>query len=142
MKKHGAKLVVTNGCFDVLHPGHVKLLRRAKSLGTFLLVLLNSDKSVQALKGPHRPLNCQADRALVLNELECVTAIYIFDEPRATKWLGLAKPSVWAKGGDYTLASLNQGEVSAVRSNGGEIVIIPTFGDVSTTKLLRALAGQ
>ena len=138
VKQNGAHLIVTNGCFDVLHPGHVKFLRLAKATGTFLLVLLNSDRSVRELKGPQRPINNQLDRALVLNELECVTGIYIFDDKRATSCLELTKPHVWAKGGDYTLDTLDPGEVEAVRLGGGGIAVIPAQGDIPTTKILQA----
>lgn len=129
-------LVVTNGCFDLLHAGHIEYLRQAKELGTQLLVGLNSDRSVQALKGPGRPLNSERDRAVVLNELQCVDAIYIFDEDRATKFLELAKPNIWAKGGDYRLESLDLHERLAVAAADGKIVIIPMVRGLSTTNIL------
>jgi rfaE bifunctional protein nucleotidyltransferase chain/domain len=133
----GARLVMTNGCFDLVHAGHIRYLRQAKTMGTFLLVLLNSDESVRLLKGPNRPINCEQDRAILLNELECVTAIFVFSDKRVTKWLKLLKPQVWVKGGDYTIDSLDQQEVATARANGTHIEIIPMQGDISTTKILQ-----
>jgi len=132
----GAKLVVTNGCFDLLHLGHVTYLEKARNLGDALLVGLNSDASVQALKGPGRPLNPEDDRAGVLAALAAVDAVSIFPEATATAFLKLTAPDIWVKGGDYTLESLNQEERRAVESAGGRIVILPLMRGRSTTALL------
>lgn len=134
-----SRLVVTNGCFDLLHAGHIKLLRRAAAQGDWLLVLLNSDRSVRELKGPTRPLNREMDRALVLDELDCVDGIFIFDEKRATRWFKFIKPYVWVKGGDYTIESLDQDEVKAVQAGGGKVCILPLLDNLSTTKILSGM---
>ena len=132
----GQKLVVTNGCFDLLHLGHVSYLEEARNRGDVLLVGVNSDASVRALKGPERPLNSEKDRAMVLAALEAVNAVCIFDAPSATQFLSLAEPDLWIKGGDYTLDSLNQDERRTVERGGGRIVIVPLIPGKSTTSLL------
>ena len=136
----GARVVVTNGCFDLLHLGHVTYLEKARSLGDKLLVGVNGDASVRSLKGPNRPLNPEMDRALVLAALECVDAVTIFQEVEATLFLREAKPDVYVKGGDYTLATLNVDERQAVEENCGQIAIIPAVEGKSTTKLVRQMA--
>jgi len=95
------KLVVTNGCFDILHVGHTRYLKEAKALGDYLLVGINSDSSVKKIKGPHRPINKAEDRAEVLNALACVDFTFIFHEESADEFLKLAKPDIYVKGGDY-----------------------------------------
>ena len=132
----GRKLVVTNGCFDLLHAGHVLYLEAARNLGDGLLVGVNSDAAVRELKGPDRPLNCQADRALVLAALESVTAVFVFDEVRATDFLRLAQPDIYAKGGDYTLETLDQDERKAVEQGGGRIHLIPFVPGRSTSGMI------
>lgn len=133
------RLVVTNGCFDILHAGHITYLEAARNLGDALLVGLNSDASVRTLKGPGRPINPQDDRALVLAALEAVSAVCLFDDPRATRFLHLAQPDIYAKGGDYTIETLDQGERQSVESHGGRIVLIPMLPGRSTTGLLTRL---
>lgn len=136
----GKKLVVTNGCFDLLHLGHVTYLEAAHSQGDALLVGVNGDASVRALKGPERPINPELDRAAVLAALAAVDAVCIFPEPRAVDFLALAKPDVYVKGGDYTLESLNADERSVVEGCGGRIVILPLIPGKSTTLLLRRVS--
>lgn len=136
VNQNGAKLVMTNGCFDLVHAGHVQYLKKAKALGTFLLVMLNSDESVRQLKGPTRPLCNECDRVTVLNEMECVDAVFVFNDKRVTKWLKLLKPQVWCKGGDYTIDSLDQDEVATARANGTQIEIIPIQSIISTSNIL------
>jgi rfaE bifunctional protein nucleotidyltransferase chain/domain len=136
----GAKLVVTNGCFDLLHLGHVSYLEKARNLGDALLVGLNGDAAVQALKGPGRPLNPENDRAGVLAALAAVDAVSIFPEVTATAFLKLAAPDLWVKGGDYTLETLIQDERRAVESAGGKIVILPLMRGRSTTALVTQAA--
>ncbi len=136
----GQKLVVTNGCFDLLHLGHVTYLETARNLGDGLLVGLNGDTSVRGLKGPGRPLNPQADRAAVLAALESVTAVCIFDEVTATRFLERAQPDIYVKGGDYTLETVNQEERRTVEQGGGKIIIIPFVPGRSTTELLKKLS--
>jgi rfaE bifunctional protein nucleotidyltransferase chain/domain len=134
-------LVVTNGCFDLLHVGHVTYLEAARSLGDLLLVGLNGDASVRELKGPGRPLNAESDRAIVLAALQMVDAVCIFPEPTATRFLALAQPDVYVKGGDYTLETLNQDERRAVESAGGRIVLLPLVPGRSTTALMKLIGG-
>lgn len=134
------RLVVTNGCFDLLHPGHVLYLETARNLGDALLVGLNGDNSVRELKGVGRPVNVQDDRAIVLAALESVSAVCIFEDRTATQFLQRAKPDIYVKGGDYTVETLNQDERKAVESGGGKIVIIPFVSGKSTTSLLHKIA--
>lgn len=133
------KIVFTNGCFDILHVGHVRSLQAAKSLGDRLVVGLNSDESVRALKGANRPFNPESDRAEVLAALESVDYIVIFPEPRATKLLQEIRPHIYAKGGDYTPESLEQEEVQALRAIGTRIEILPLVPGKSTTNLIHLI---
>lgn len=134
------KLVVTNGCFDLLHLGHVSYLENARSLGDGLLIGVNADTAVQQLKGPDRPVNPEGDRAAVLAALECVSGVCVFAEPTATRFLSMARPDVYVKGGDYTLESLNQEERRLVEGAGGKVVIVPVVPNRSTTALLKKIA--
>jgi rfaE bifunctional protein nucleotidyltransferase chain/domain len=136
----GKTLVVTNGCFDLLHAGHVTYLEAARSQGDVLLIGLNSDESVRQLKGPSRPVNDEADRARVLAALECVDAVCLFPEVRAVRFLSLAQPDVYVKGGDYTAATLNPEERGIVESAGGRIVILPLVPCKSTTALFKKIS--
>ena len=140
MRKAGRKLVVTNGCFDLLHAGHVTYLEQARSLGDALLVGLNGDEAVRILKGADRPINDEQDRAMVLAALESVSGICIFAEATATRFLAHAEPDVYVKGGDYTLETLNQEERGTVEKCGGKIVIIPFVAGKSTTATLAKIA--
>jgi rfaE bifunctional protein nucleotidyltransferase chain/domain len=135
----GGKLVVTNGCFDLLHLGHVTYLENARNLGDALLVGVNGDSAVQGLKGPGRPVTTESDRAAVLAALESVNAVCIFTERTATSFLALARPDIYVKGGDYTLETLNQQERHAVESAGGKISIIPFVPGKSTTAILQKI---
>ncbi len=137
----GRKLVVTNGCFDILHAGHVTYLQAARALGDLLLVGVNGDEGVRALKGPGRPLNVEGDRAFILSALACVDAVAVFPEMRATNFLARAQPDIYVKGGDYTVDSLDQDERRVVESAGGRIVIIPFVPGKSTTGLIGRMKG-
>ena len=132
----GKKLVVTNGCFDLLHLGHVSYLESARNLGDALLVGVNSDSATRELKGAGRPVNSEMDRAAVLTALASVDGVCVFAEKTAVKFLSAAKPDIYVKGGDYTLETLNQDERRAVEQAGGKIVIIPLVPGKSTTALL------
>jgi rfaE bifunctional protein nucleotidyltransferase chain/domain len=132
----GKKLVVTNGCFDILHSGHVTYLESARNLGHALLVGVNGDNSARELKGAGRPVNSENDRAAVLAALGSVDGVCIFTEKIATEFLERAQPDIYVKGGDYTLETLNQEERRAVEQAGGKIVIIPLVPGKSTTALL------
>src|SRR3954454_18492859 len=115
MRQAGQRLVLTNGCFDLLHVGHVRYLQQARRLGDALAVAVNGDESVQTLKGAGRPLNSEADRAEVLAALECVDLIMIFPDVRATDVIKTIRPAIYVKGGDYTLENLNAEEVAALK---------------------------
>jgi rfaE bifunctional protein nucleotidyltransferase chain/domain len=136
----GKKLVVTNGCFDILHLGHVTYLETARNKGDALLLGVNSDAAVRGLKGPGRPVNSESDRALVLAALQSVDAVCLFTETTATKFLAAAQPDIYVKGGDYTLETLNQDERRAVESAGGKIVLVPFVPGKSTTGLLEKIS--
>ena len=133
------QLVVTNGCFDLLHLGHVTYLENARNHGDMLLVGVNSDAAVRGLKGEGRPVNSESDRAAVLAALESVDAVCIFPDVRATNFLAAAQPDIYAKGGDYTLETLDQTERRTVEQAGGKIVLIPFVPGKSTTGLLKKL---
>lgn len=140
MRADGRKLVVTNGCFDLLHPGHVTYLESGRNMGDALLVGLNGDDSVRQLKGPGRPVNCEGDRAAVLAALESVAGVCVFAERTATRFLAAAQPDVYLKGGDYTLETLNQDERRTVEQAGGKVVIISFVPGKSTTELLKKIS--
>ena len=133
LDSEGKRLVFTNGCFDLLHVGHVRYLQDARALGDALVVAVNGDASVRALKGPTRPINNEADRAEVLAALECVDFVTVFHEERVTELARLTRPHIYAKGGDYTIESLNPEEVAALREAGSEIRILPLVPGKSTT---------
>jgi len=135
----GKKLAFTNGCFDILHPGHVTYLEAARNLGDGLLVGINGDEATRQLKGPNRPVNSQDDRAAVLAALESVSGVCIFAEPTATRFLAAAQPDIYVKGGDYTLDTLNQEERRTVERAGGRIMIIPFVPGKATTALLKKI---
>jgi rfaE bifunctional protein nucleotidyltransferase chain/domain len=139
MRASGKKVVVTNGCFDLLHLGHVSYLEQARNEGDLLLVGVNGDASVRELKGPERPLNPESDRAAVIAALESVAAVCIFAEKTAMRFLSRAQPDIYVKGGDYTLETLNQDERRTVEQSGGRIVILPLVSGKSTTSLLEKL---
>jgi D-beta-D-heptose 7-phosphate kinase / D-beta-D-heptose 1-phosphate adenosyltransferase len=136
----GGRIVATGGCFDLLHAGHVGLLREARRLGDCLVVCLNSDSSVRALKGPGRPLVRAEDRARILTALECVDAVVVFGEPTPAAVLDRLRPDVWVKGGDYASDELTEAPV--VRRHGGEVVLLPYLSRHSTTALLAAAQGK
>ncbi|HEX2285294.1 MAG TPA: PfkB family carbohydrate kinase [Mycobacterium sp.] len=136
LRRRGGRLVATGGCFDLLHTGHVRLLRQARQLGDALVVLLNSDASVRALKGPRRPVMADVDRARVLAALACVDAVAIFDELSPEAALEQLRPDIWVKGGDYTEADLP--EAGLVRRHGGEVVLLPTVAGYSSSNLIAA----
>ena len=135
----GQRVVFTNGCFDLLHVGHIRCLEAARALGEALVVALNGDESVRALKGPTRPINDERDRAEVLAGLACVDFVTIFHDPRVTDVIAKVRPHVYAKGGDYTVDSLDPGERAALESAGTEIRILPLVPGKSTTATIEKL---
>jgi D-glycero-beta-D-manno-heptose 1-phosphate adenylyltransferase len=136
----GRKLVVTNGCFDVLHTGHVVYLAAARNLGGALLIGVTSDKGVHQLKGPDRPVNSENDRATVLAALASVDGVCIFSETTAMRFLTVARPDIYVKGGDYTVDTINQDERRLVESQGGRVEIVPGVKGKSTTALLEKIS--
>jgi len=136
----GHKMVFTNGCFDVLHPGHVDLLKRARALGDGLILGLNSDESVKMLKkGDDRPLNTQEDRAFVLAALECVDYIVVFHESTPLELIKGVRPQVLVKGGDWTPDKIVGREV--VEKAGGEVLSLPLLEGYSTTSFVEKIRG-
>jgi D-glycero-beta-D-manno-heptose 1-phosphate adenylyltransferase len=140
LRAEGKKVVFTNGCFDLLHVGHVRYLRAARKLGDILVVGINGDESVRVLKGPNRPINNERDRAEVLAALECVDLVTIFPDVRATRLLEMVRPAIYAKGGDYTPATLNAEERAVLEKIGPDIRIIPFEAGYSTSLVLEKLA--
>lgn len=136
----GKRLVFTSGCFDVLHAGHTRYLAQARALGDALIIALNADASVSALKGPSRPVNSEADRAEVLLALKSVDAVLVFGESETTELIRHIRPHLFAKGGDYTLDTLNQNERRALEKIGAEIHLLPVVEGRSTTATLARMA--
>jgi D-beta-D-heptose 7-phosphate kinase / D-beta-D-heptose 1-phosphate adenosyltransferase len=128
-------VVATGGCFDLLHAGHVATLQAARRLGDCLIVLLNSDASIRRLKGPGRPLQPVADRAAVLEALDCVDAVQVFDTDTPVRALEKLRPHVFAKGGDYAVDDLP--EARALAHFGGQVVVLPYLAGRSTTHLMQ-----
>src|SRR5215831_19173949 len=139
LRAAGKKLVATNGCFDLLHVGHVRYLRAARALGDFLAVGLNGDRSVRELKGTGRPITTERDRAEILAALECVDLVTIFPQTRATKFLAAVRPSVYVKGSDYTPNTLDEEEHAILNKIGAEIRLIPFETGYSTSGLVEQI---
>jgi len=138
----GGTVVATGGCFDLLHVGHLSTLRAARQLGDCLIVCLNSDRSVRALKGPTRPVVPQSDRARLVAALDCVDAVVTFDELTPERVLDQLRPDVWVKGGDYFLDGPDGEpalpEAELVQRWGGQTVVVPYLSGRSTTRLIAA----
>jgi rfaE bifunctional protein nucleotidyltransferase chain/domain len=139
LRSGGKKIVATNGCFDLLHVGHVRYLQAARALGDLLVVGLNSDRSVQELKGARRPVTTQSDRAEILAALECVDLVTIFPEIRATKFLTAVRPAVYVKGGDYTSGTLDEEERTILKDIEAAIRLIPFETGYSTSGLIEQI---
>jgi D-beta-D-heptose 7-phosphate kinase/D-beta-D-heptose 1-phosphate adenosyltransferase len=137
VKLHNRKIVFTNGCFDVLHYGHVRYLLDAKSLGDLLVVGLNSDGSVRRLKGESRPINGEKERAFVLAALEFVDYIVVFEEDTPEKLIETVKPDVLVKGGDYQIENIVGADF--VMQNGGTVTTIPFVEGFSSTRIIEQL---
>ena len=138
VRARGGTVVATGGCFDLLHIGHLATLQAARKLGDCLIVCLNSDSSVRALKGPDRPLTSQEDRSRLLAALDCVDAVVVFDEPNPEAVLSWLRPDVWVKGGDYS----DPPEAELLRRWDGQCVIVPYLDGRSTTRTIAAARGQ
>jgi rfaE bifunctional protein nucleotidyltransferase chain/domain len=139
MREKGLTVAVTNGCFDLLHRGHAVYLDAARGEADALLVLVNSDASVRALKGPERPLQNEDDRAFLLCSLKAVDKAVIFDSPRCDRELEALAPDVYVKGGDYTEESLDPGERAALKKSGSRIVFISFVPGRSSTNIIRKM---
>jgi D-glycero-beta-D-manno-heptose 1-phosphate adenylyltransferase len=139
LRSAGKKIVATNGCFDLLHVGHVRYLQAARALGDLLVVGLNGDRSVIELKGAGRPITTQHDRAEILAALECVDLVTVFPELRAAKFLAAVRPAVYVKGGDYTARTLDEEELVILKETEAAIRLIPFEAGYSTTGLIERI---
>ncbi len=138
-RDQGHKIVFTNGCFDMLHAGHIHLLRQARAAGDLLIVAINSDASIRRLKGPNRPVNTEADRVLVLSELQSVDYIIVFEDDTPIPLLRRLKPDVLVKGGDYTHKQVVGYDI--VEAYGGQVLRVPPVKGRSTTNMIAKIAG-
>jgi len=139
LREKNKKLVVTNGCFDILHRGHAEYLYNAAMTGDAFMVFLNSDESVRALKGPSRPITNENDRAYIIASLGYVDAVVIFNSVRCTELFRRIKPDIYIKGGDYNLDNMNKEEREALQESGSEIRFVPFIGNFSTTGILEKI---
>lgn len=139
LRRQGKKIIFTNGCFDILHVGHVRYLTAAKKFGDILIVGLNTDESVKKLKGESRPINNQQDRAEILLGLKAVDHVIFFGEKTAENLISEVRPHIYVKGGDYTLETLPESKI--VQSYGGEVKFINLVEGRSTTNILKKLEG-
>ncbi len=141
LQKENKKIVFTNGCFDILHPGHVDYLCQARDLGDFLVLGLNTDASVRKLnKAPNRPINDETSRALVLAGLACIDAIVFFEEETPYELIAFLQPNVLVKGNDYSLDQIIGNDI--VKANGGEVKTIPFLKGYSTTSLINKITSN
>jgi len=138
-RSDGKKVVITNGCFDILHRGHLHLLREAKACGDLLIVAVNSDKSIRGIKGPNRPILPEADRAELLAAMEMVDYVVLFDEPDPYRLIVALKPHVLAKGGDWKPEEIIGSDV--VTGNGGKVAVVPYLKGFSTTEIIERIQG-
>ncbi len=139
LKKKNKKIVWTNGCFDLLHIGHIRYLKKAKKKGDILILGLNSDSSVKKIKGEDRPIQTQDERAEILSSLEFIDYILIFNDETPEKYLKELKPDVYVKGGDYDLNTINQKEKKIIEGYGGKIKLISLESNKSTTKIINKI---
>jgi rfaE bifunctional protein nucleotidyltransferase chain/domain len=139
LRADGRRLVFTNGCFDLLHVGHVRYLADARRLGDALLVAINSDRSVRALKGSNRPVMNESERAEILAALEAVDFVTIFDEESPRKLISEVLPDVLVKGGDYQLDEIHGRE--EVERAGGQVLSLPFVEGASTTSIIERIKG-
>ncbi|MDB6168965.1 MAG: ADP-heptose synthase [Verrucomicrobia bacterium] len=135
-RKDRKSVVLTNGVFDLLHTGHLYALQAARALGDVLVVAINADASVRALKGPTRPVQNESERAYALGALACVDAVVVFSAPRLTAEIRALAPDVYSKAGDYTLQKLDPEERGALEEAGAKIVFVPFLPGFSTTGLI------
>lgn len=136
-RKNGQSVVFTNGCFDILHRGHVHILRQAKANGDLLIVGINSDRSVKSIKGASRPILPETDRVELIAAMEMVDYVVLFDEPDPYRLIAAIKPNVLAKGGDWSADKIVGADV--VAENGGRIAVIPYLQGSSTTEIIERI---
>lgn len=134
LRKNQKQVVFTNGCFDIIHAGHVKYLTQAKSFGDVLILGLNTDDSIRKLKGSNRPINSEADRSFVVDGLKAVDYVVLFSESTAEQLVSEIKPDIYVKGGDYNLENLPEGKI--VQSYGGQVKLIPLLKGRSTSNII------
>src|SRR5213596_654477 len=139
LRAAGKRLVATNGCFDLLHAGHVRYLQAARALGDFLAIGLNGDNSVRELKGSGRPVTRESDRAELLAALQCVDLVTIFPQLRATQFIAAVRPAIYVKGGDYTSETLDEEERAVLKEIGAQIRLIPFEAGYSTSRLIEQI---
>ncbi|MGB9697598.1 MAG: D-glycero-beta-D-manno-heptose 1-phosphate adenylyltransferase [Ignavibacteria bacterium] len=139
LKQEKQTLVFTNGCFDIIHRGHIEYLNEAKKLGDFLLVAVNSDRSVKKIKGDNRPINSQQDRAVVLDNLKPVDGVIIFDEETPYELIKLFLPDVLVKGGDWKVEDIVGSDI--VLSHGGRVISLSFLENYSTTAIIKKITG-
>ena len=140
LREAGQQVVFTNGCFDILHAGHVRYLQKARAQGDCLVLGLNSDASVRGLKGPTRPINSELDRAEVVGALKAVDYVVIFGEQTAENLIAKVRPAVYVKGGDYTLDTLPEAKI--VQSYGGRVHFVKMVEGRSTTNVIKKIAAD
>lgn len=136
-RNKGVRICLTTGCFDILHRGHVTLIEKARSMGELLFVGVNSDEAIRELKGPTRPIHTLEDRMFMLAALESVSLVFPIYSTRVDGAIRTVQPAMWIKGGDYTIDTLDSGEVAAARQCVTEIVLSPTVEGYSTTSILK-----
>lgn len=140
LRDGGKRVVFTNGCFDILHAGHVRYLNKARSFGDCLVLGLNTDSSVSRIKGPSRPINSELDRAEVVGALKSVDYVVLFDEPTAEELIRQVHPDVYVKGGDYTIETLPEGQI--VLGYGGSVELVNLVEGRSTTNVIAKIKGE
>lgn len=142
LRQEGKVLTVTNGCFDLLHAGHVYYLREASRQGDALWLLLNSDASVQALKGPTRPVQAEEFRAFVMAALEFIDAVILFPNPRLDEEIRLLRPDIYVKAGDYNRDNIDPDEKAALQEVGADVRFLPFLSDFSSSELMRNISAN
>lgn len=139
-RRNGKSVVFTNGCFDILHRGHVHVLRQAKAAGDLLIVALNSDRSVQEIKGANRPVLPETDRVELIGAMEMVDYVIVFDEPDPYKLIAAIKPDILAKGGDWSAEKIIGADV--VEQAGGRVVVIPYLKGFSSSEIIERILNE
>lgn len=137
IRNNNKTIILTNGCFDILHKGHVTYLNEAKKQADYLWVLLNSDNSIKKLKGENRPINNQEDRAFVLSNLKAVDKVIVFDEPNCSSWIDFIQPDIYCKASDYNIDNVNKDELKALQDNNVTIMFLDFVEGYSTSNIIK-----